>query len=155
MSIHTYTYSCFGFNHYGDESTHRSYLSEKCPINEGNDVSNEIVPVNDKEESWFIESYNKLIEQKATVYIFPPAMAEAGLPSTMGKIKANKAFFKRHGISYVSQLEHSIFPDSTLFDNTRYHLNYAGVQMNTQRLIREIRRLQEKPQQQQSGKASE
>ena len=74
-------------------------------------------------------------------------MAEAGLPSTMGKIKANKAFFKRNGISYASQLEHSIFPDSTLFDNTRYHLNYAGVQMNTQRLIREIRRLQENPQQ--------
>ena len=110
MSIHTYTYSCFGFNHYGDESTHRSYLSEKCPINEGNDVSNEIVPVN--------------------------------------------AFFERHGLSYASSIEQSIFPDSAYFD-TPYHLNYAGVQMNTRRLIREIRRLQEKPQQQQSGKASE
>ena len=156
MSIHTYTYSCFGFNHYGDESTHRSYLSEKCPINEGNDVSNEIVPVNDKEEAWFIELYNKLIERKAKVYIFPPAMVEAGLAdgNRMGKIKGCEAFFKRHRLSYASSIEQSIFPDSAYFD-TPYHLNYAGVQMNTQRLIREIRRLQEKPQQQQSGKASE
>ncbi len=142
MPLHTYTYSCSGFNSYGDEATHRDYPSEKCPTNEENDVSNEILPVNDKEEAWFIESYNKLIERKATVYIFPPAMVEAGLAdgNRMGKIKGCEAFFKRHGLSYASPIEQSIFPDSAYFD-TPYHLNYAGVQMNTQRLIREIRRI--------------
>ena len=153
-NTNSFTYSYSGFNSYGDEAAHRSYLSEKCPTNEGNDVSNEIVPVNDKEEAWFIESYNKLIERKATVYIFPPAMVEAGLAYRKGKIRAVNAFFERHGLSYASSIEQSIFPDSTFFD-TQYHLNDAGVQMNTQRLIREIRRLQENPQHQQSVKAFE
>ena len=150
-----FTYCYKGFNQYGDEVSHWFLPSVRQVSFSVSENVEDAPSINDKEESWFIESYNKLIEQKATVYIFPPAMAEAGLPSTMGKIKANKAFFKRHGISYASQLEHSIFPDSTLFDNTRYHLNYAGVQMNTRRLIREIRRLQEKPQHQQSVKAFE
>lgn len=149
-----YTYSCSAFNPYGDEVAHRYHASGRCTPNAAYDVPSDVFPINDGEEIWFIESYNKLIERKATVYIFPPAMVEAGVAYRKGKIRAVNAFFERHGLSYASSIEQSIFPDSTFFD-TQYHLNDAGVQMNTRRLIREIRRLQEKPQQQQSVKASE
>lgn len=151
-TIFHYSYS--GFNKYGDEYSHWFFPSQKNASKSISNVPYKIRLVNDKEEAWFIELYNKLIERKATVYIFPPAMVEAGLAdgNRMGKIKGCEAFFKRHRLSYASLIEQSIFPDSTFFD-TPYHLNDAGVLMNTQRLIREIRRLQENPQHQQRGKA--
>ena len=87
---------------------------------------------------YFIKKIKEIEAKGAKVVLIPSVIRETAFKYEKRRAYELDAFFKKRGYAYHSSPELHVMPDSCAW-NTDYHMNYKGVQRNTEVLIQELR----------------
>lgn len=87
---------------------------------------------------YFIKKIKEMEAKGAKVVLIPSVIRETAFQYEKKRAYELNAFFKKQGYAYHSSPESHVMPDSCAW-NTDYHMNYKGVQRNTEVLIQELR----------------
>lgn len=129
-----YVYSSRNFNEYGDECSHWNITPPKLEVKSY--AQHGII------EEYFKEVAEKVGEMKskgAKVIFVPPAAIEMEYNSKRKIINDVDRTLRRYGIPFAVPPAYLMEPDSCAFD-TPYHMNGAGVEDVTGKIIRLLRR---------------
>lgn len=86
---------------------------------------------------YFINKIKEMEAKGAKVILIPSVIRETAFQYEKERAYELDAFFKKHGYAYHSTPESHVMPDSFAW-NTDYHMNYKGVERNTDVLISEF-----------------
>ncbi len=87
--------------------------------------------------TYFVHKLKEIEKKGAKVLLIPSVIRETAFQYEKERAYELDAFFKKHGYAYHSKPEEHVMPDSCAW-NTDYHMNYKGVERNTDVLINEL-----------------
>ena len=123
-----FEYVLNGFNELGDEVSHLNYPSQPCPPAEGRETRQ----VDGETVQWLQEQLHQYEQAGARILMVPPVNVRSNLVACHND-NIDQAL-EEIGYPYIVSPEVMAVDDSCYF-NTGYHMNRAGVEQNTRRLI--------------------
>jgi len=128
-------YSSRSFNNYGDTFTHWGLepieFKPLLPI---------VNTVNPKVVSMILNFDNEILNKGAKLLISYPSIQQDSYLVIEDKVKLINELLISEGLNVISNPEDYVFENSLIFD-TPYHLNKTGVDLRTELLIRDIKRV--------------
>ena len=90
---------------------------------------------------YFVEKLQEIENRGAKVIMIPSVIRKTAFTYERKRAYEIDSFFRKYGFGYNSKPEDHVMPDSCAW-NTDYHMNYKGVERNTEVLINELKPLQ-------------
>jgi hypothetical protein len=91
--------------------------------------------------TYFVYKLREIEKKGAKVLLIPSVIRETAFKYEKQRAYEINSFFQQFGYTYNSKPEDHVMPDSCAW-NTDYHMNFKGVERNTDVLIRELKLLQ-------------
>ena len=88
--------------------------------------------------TYFVHKLEKIENKGAKVLLIPSVIRETAFKYEKKRAYEINSFLQRFGYAYNSKPEKHVMPDSCAW-NTDYHMNYKGVERNTDVLINELK----------------
>lgn len=123
-----FEYVLSGFNEFGDEVSHLNYPSQACPSADGRETRQ----VDGETVQWLQDQLHHYKQAGARILMVPPVNVRSNLVASHND-NIDHAL-EEIGYPYIVSPESMAVDDSCYF-NTGYHMNRAGVEQNTRRLI--------------------
>lgn len=125
-------------NKNGDEILHWKIDADGTGIVSG--ASKEDLPLDTFFCKYFVKKLQEMEAKGARVVMIPSVIRETAFKYEQKRAYEIDSFFRKYGYGYNSKPENHVMPDSCAW-NTDYHMNYKGVQRNTEVLIDEFKPL--------------
>ena len=90
--------------------------------------------------NYFVHKLKEIEGKGAKVLLIPSVIRETAFKYEKKRAYEVNSFFQKYGYAYNSTPEDHVMPDSCAW-NTDYHMNYKGVERNTDVLISEFKKL--------------
>lgn len=126
-------------NKNGDEITHWRIKTDGSGIVSG--ASKTDLELDKAFCMYFVKKLKEIEGKGAKVLLIPSVIRETAFKYEKKRAYEINSFFQRYGYAYNSKPEEHVMPDSCAW-NTDYHMNYKGVERNTDVLIHELKQLQ-------------
>lgn len=129
-----FNYSATGFDEYGDEVSHLRFSNDF--------VYHRVLetrPFNIRFARWLVQELTRLSDNVIIVNL-PPATIVSAVQDKMSTIRLVEHSFSGTPFRYALRPMDMAVPDSMAF-NTIYHLDAAGRRLNTERIVRAVRRV--------------
>lgn len=123
-------------NKNGDEILHWKIDADGTGIVSG--ASKENLPLDTLFCRYFVKKLQEIEAKGARAVMIPSVIRETAFKYEQKRAYEIDAFFRRYGYGYNSKPEDHVMPDSCAW-NTDYHMNYKGVERNTDVLIQELK----------------
>jgi len=88
---------------------------------------------------YFVKKLKEIEGKGAKVLLIPSVIRETAFKYEKKRAYEINSFFQKYGYGYNSKPEEHVMPDSCAW-NTDYHMNYNGVEQNTDVLISELKK---------------